>query len=82
MKQFYLFLLCINVLNLNSTAQTNMQADVNDVLVSHNKLVIQSAGGQSYFIGHQLGGSYSYPDGIYRAITDQANGDANIFLMV
>lgn len=35
--------------------------------------------GQSFFTGHQAGGGYAYPTGIFRAITDNPNGASNFF---
>ena len=52
--------------------------DANDVLNSNNKLIIKTSGGQSFFTGHQLGGGYAYPDGIFRAITDNPTSN-NVF---
>jgi predicted transcriptional regulator len=35
--------------------------------------------GQSFFTGHQAGSGYAYPNGIFRAITDNPNGASNFF---
>jgi hypothetical protein len=47
--------------------------------LSNEKVIAQTAGGQTFFTGHQLGGTYAFPDGIFRAITDNSNGLANLY---
>jgi len=47
--------------------------------LSSEKIIAQTPGGQSFFTGHQLGGTYAFPDGIFRAITDNTNGAANLY---
>ena len=64
---------------LNFTfAQTTLTVDANGILNS-TKIITQTANGQSFFTGHQLGSGYSYPTGIFRAITDNPNGQYNYF---
>lgn len=59
-------------------AQTTLTVDANGVLNS-SKIVTQTTGGQVFFTGHQLGTGYSMPAGIFRAITDNANGAQNYY---
>ena len=40
---------------------------------------IATAYGQSMLVGRQLGSGYSYPAGIFQAITDNGNGSANYY---
>jgi hypothetical protein len=35
--------------------------------------------GQNFFTGHQTGSTFSYPGGIFKAITDNPNGQSNVF---
>jgi len=60
-------------------AQTKtVTVDANDALNNNTKIVAQTSIGQSFFVGHQLGNTYSYPGaGIFRAWTDQPVGSAN-----
>jgi hypothetical protein len=62
-------------------AQTKtVTVDANDVLNNNTKIVAQTSLGQSFFTGHQLGSTYSYPSaGIFRAWTDQPTGSANYY---
>jgi len=61
-------------------AQKTVTVDANDVLNSNTKIVAQTSIGQSFFVGHQLGNTYSYPAaGIFRAWTDQPVGSANFY---
>jgi hypothetical protein len=48
-------------------------------VISLPNLNIQTPGGQSFFIGRQMGNSYSYGDGIFRALTDNPNGAQNFY---
>jgi len=51
-----------------------------DALNNNTKIVAQTSKGQSFFVGHQLGNTYSYPGaGIFRAWTDQPVGSANVY---
>ena len=79
MKKSYLTLFILIGISLSSLGQTNVQVDANDVVTSNNKLIIQTGYGQSFFTGHQLGGGYAFPDGIFRAIADNATGSSNYF---
>jgi len=45
----------------------------------NGKIYILSSGGQNFFTGHQAGGTYSFPGGIFKAITDNPNGQSNFF---
>ncbi|MGF7076198.1 hypothetical protein [Mucilaginibacter sp. 3215] len=62
-------------------AQTKtVTVDANDALNNNTKIVAQTSIGQSFFVGHQLGSTYSYPGaGIFRAWTDQPSGSANVY---
>ncbi|WP_162996862.1 hypothetical protein [Mucilaginibacter kameinonensis] len=62
-------------------AQTKtVTVDANDALNNNTKIVAQTSIGQSFFVGHQLGNTYSYPGaGIFRAWTDQPVGSANFY---
>ncbi|WP_439697192.1 hypothetical protein ACFGVS_01630 [Mucilaginibacter sp. AW1-7] len=62
-------------------AQTKtVTVDANDILNNNTKIVAQTSLGQSFFTGHQLGSTYSYPGaGIFRAWTDQPTGSANYY---
>ncbi|QEC79308.1 hypothetical protein [Mucilaginibacter ginsenosidivorax] len=64
-----------------ANAQTKtVTVDANDVLNNNTKIVAQTSLGQSFFTGHQLGSTYSYPAaGIFRAWTDQPTGSANYY---
>ncbi|MFA6086761.1 hypothetical protein [Mucilaginibacter sp.] len=59
-------------------AQTTLSVDGNGVL-NYSKIVTQSPFAQSFFTGHQTGTTYSYPNGIFRAWTDNSNGSANYY---
>ena len=63
------------------SAQTKtVTVDANDALNNNTKIVAQTSLGQSFFTGHQLGSTYSYPAaGIFRAWTDQPTGSANYY---
>lgn len=45
----------------------------------NGKLYMLTSGGQNFFTGHQAGGTYSFPGGIFKAITDNPNGQRNFF---
>ncbi|MGF7077000.1 hypothetical protein [Mucilaginibacter sp. 3215] len=62
-------------------AQTKtVTVDANDALNNNTKIVAQTSIGQSFFVGHQLGNTYSFPGyGIFRAWTDQPVGSANVY---
>jgi len=48
-------------------------------ILNNNNIIIQTATGQSYFTGRQMGPTYSYESGIFRAITENPNGQLNYF---
>lgn len=50
-----------------------------DGTFADGKIVTSTSAGQSFFTGHQLGGTYSFTDGIFRAVTDNATGSANFY---
>lgn len=82
MKIQSFFLLTVGVLALAAAnAQTKtVTVDANDALNNNTKIVAQTSIGQSFFVGHQLGNTYSYPGaGIFRAWTDQPVGSANFY---
>jgi len=75
-----LFSLIIILSAYNETfSQTTLVVDANQVLTSNTKLILQTAAGQSFFTGHQLGSTYSIPVGIFKAITDNPNGTLNYY---
>ncbi|MDB5025954.1 MAG: hypothetical protein JWP78_3709 [Mucilaginibacter sp.] len=77
-KTYRLTLIAILALNLHSFSQTTLTEDANGVL-NTGKVVTQTSAGQTFFQGHQLGSTYSYPSGIFRAWTDNSNGAVNYF---
>jgi len=81
MKRTLLTALAISAGVHMALAQTKtVTVDANDALNSNTKIVAQTSVGQSFFVGHQLGNTYSYPGaGIFRAWTDQPVGSANFY---
>jgi len=65
----------------NGNAQQPWQRIVTESngVISLPNLNIQTPGGQSFFTGRQMGSSYSYGDGIFRALTDNPNGSQNFY---
>lgn len=47
--------------------------------LSEGKLNLRTSAGQSFFTGQQFGSTYSFPNGIFRAITDNPNGQQNFY---
>lgn len=45
----------------------------------NGKIYMLTSGGQNFFTGHQAGGTYSFPGGIFKAITDNPYGGSNIY---
>lgn len=45
----------------------------------NRKIYMLTSGGQNFFTGHQAGGTYSFLGGIFKAITDNPNGQSNFF---
>ena len=45
----------------------------------NGKIYMLTSGGQNFFTGHQAGGTYSFPGGIFKAITDNPYGQMNVF---
>lgn len=43
------------------------------------KILAQSGNGQVFFTGRQIGTTYSYASGIFRAVTDNSNGSVNYY---
>jgi len=78
MKLFYLALLLIVFSAFNSFSQTTLTEDANGVL-NTARVVTETSGGQSFYIGHQLGPTYSEGLAIFSALTDNANGTLNYF---
>lgn len=72
-KRYLLTLTALLAFNLHSFSQTTLTEDANGVL-NTNRIVAQTAGGQVFFTGHQLGSGYAMPYGIFRAITDNTGG--------
>ncbi|WP_343522285.1 hypothetical protein [Pedobacter sp.] len=52
--------------------------EYNGVLSSGN-INIETSAGQSFFTGRQLGDTYGYGAGIFRALTDNPNGSQNFY---
>jgi len=46
---------------------------------SNGQASVATGFGQSMFVGREMGGTYSYPAGIFQAITDNFNGSANYY---
>ncbi len=63
--------------NVPNTEWSRVITETNGNL--NGKLYMLTSGGQNFFTGHQAGGTYSYPGGIFKAITDNANGQSNFF---
>lgn len=79
MKKTFLLSAMLSFCISTAFAQTTpVTVDANDVVNSNSKLVIYTGVGQSFFTGHQAGSAYSYPYGIFRAITDNPD-NSNIF---
>ncbi|WPV01706.1 hypothetical protein SNE26_07970 [Mucilaginibacter sp. cycad4] len=81
MKRTLLMAFAISAGGHIAFAQTKtVTVDANDALNNNTKIVAQTSVGQSFFVGHQLGNTYSYPGaGIFRAWTDQPVGSANFY---
>jgi hypothetical protein len=80
MKRNLILLFTLFVFNISTYSQTKtVTVDANDVLNNNAKIVAQTAAGQIFFQGHQLGSSYGYPSGIFRALTDNPTGASNYF---
>jgi hypothetical protein len=45
----------------------------------NGKMYFSTSGGQNFFTGHQLGETFSFPSGIFKAITDNPYGQMNVF---
>ena len=71
-------LIALFTLPFISEAQTTVTVD-GSYNINVPKLVAQTTAGQSFFTGYQVGSTYSYGDGIFRAITDNPNGASNIY---
>jgi hypothetical protein len=78
-KTFIFFLTLLSVYQSVLSQPTTVTVDANEVLNSNNKLIIRSGYGQSFYTGHQAGGGYANPTGIFRAMTDNANGAMNYY---
>ena len=80
MKRSYLILLFALTASVKGFSQTTtLTEDVNGNL-NTNRVIATTSSGQIFFSGHQYGSSYAYPAaGIFRAITDNANGTVNYF---
>lgn len=81
MKRTLLTALAISAgVNIALAQTKTVTVDANDALNNNTKIVAQTSIGQSFFVGHQLGNTYSYPGaGIFRAWTDQPVGSANFY---
>jgi len=78
MKRIYLALPLLIFIGFHSFGQTTLTEDANGVL-NTAKVVAETSGGQSFYIGHQLGPTYSEGLAIFSALTDNANGTLNYF---
>lgn len=45
----------------------------------NSPLYVKTAAGQNFIVGHQAGNTYSFPSGIFKAITDNPNGSNNFY---
>ena len=79
MKKILLNLIATLLISSTCVSQTNVVVDANQIVTSNTKLILQTAAGQSFFTGHQLGPTYSVGSGIFRAATDNANGTLNYY---
>jgi hypothetical protein len=77
MKLSLILLLAILIPGEKSSAQT-LSLDANGIL-NVPQITTYTSLGQSFFIGHQAGSGYSFPNGTFRAVTDNPNGAANYF---
>ena len=50
-----------------------------DGTLTSGRINAATSAGQSFYIGHQVGTTYAYPSGIFRAITDNPDGATNIY---
>ncbi|GGH00649.1 hypothetical protein [Pedobacter zeae] len=63
--------------NVPNTEWSRVLTETNGNL--NGKLYMLTSGGQNFFTGHQAGGTYSFPGGIFKAITDNPYGQMNVF---
>lgn len=78
MKRIILAALLVAIFAFKSFSQTTLTVDANSIL-NYPKIIAYTGSGQSFFTGHQAGSGYSYPNGIFRAITDNPNGSSNYY---
>jgi len=50
-----------------------------DGILNTGEIIAESSGGRTLFTGRQVGATYSFNQGIYRAITDNPNGTVNFY---
>jgi hypothetical protein len=63
--------------NVANTEWSRVLTETNGNL--NGKIYIATSGGQNFFTGHQAGSTYGFPSGIFKAITDNPYGQANVF---
>lgn len=71
-----------------STSGSNITIDGKAVLTTSStfsvnpnsgQVSVATSTGQSMFVGRQVGSGYSYPSGIFKAVTDNSNGNTNYY---
>ncbi len=63
--------------NVAGTEWSRVLTETNGNL--NGKIYILTSGGQNFFTGHQAGGTFSFPGGIFKAVSDNPNGQSNVF---